>query len=282
VGLHNPEAHIFVPDGVPEEQALGRTTHLGVGCHPDDLEIMAYPGILECFGRAEKWFGGITVTNGGGCPRADIYAAYSDAQMIVTRRREQKKAAAIGEYGFVALLDYPSSAVKDPGNADVVAELKQLIAAAGPAVVYTHNLADKHTTHVAVALRTIRALRELPPDVRPAAVYGCEIWRDLDWLLDEDKTVLDVSAHENLGAALLGVHDSQIAGCKRYDLATPARRRAQATFHEGYEVDTTTGLVFAMDLTPLIQDPGLHISTYVAGYVDRLRAAVVNLIEELA
>ncbi len=279
--LHNPEAQIFVPDGIPQYQAIRRTTHLGVTCHPDDLEIAAYSGILECYGSTEKWFGGITVTNGAGSPRGDMYADYTDEQMIEVRRMEQKKAAVAGEYGFMALLDYPSSVARDPSNEDIVDELKKIIDAARPSVIYTHNLADKHATHIAVALKTIRALRELPADAHPNAIYGCEVWRDLDWMLDEDKTVLDVSAHENLAAALLGIYDSQIAGAKRYDLGTMGRRRAQATYHEGYEVDVATGLIFAMDLTPLIEDSSLDISACVTEYIDRFSRAVVGQIELL-
>ena len=280
--LHNSGAQVFIPDGTPEVDAISRTTHLGVGGHPDDLEILAYHGILECFGADQKWFSGIIVTNGAGSPRAGIYANYSDEQMIETRQLEQKKAAVVGEYGFVALLDYPSSAAKDPTNEYVVEDLKKLIQAAQPSVMYTHSFADKHPTHIGVALRTIRALRELPEDCRPAHLYGCEIWRDLDWLLDEDKVVLDVSLRENLGASLLGIFDTQIAGGKRYDLATMGRRRAQATYHESHETDTSTGLIFAVELTPLIADPSRDIADYVRHYIDRFSQAVADQIHELS
>ena len=67
------------------------------------------------------------------------------------------------------------------------------------------------------------------------------MWRDLDWLMDADKVVFDVSAHENLQAALLGVFDSQICGGKRYDLATMGRRRANATYFASHGVDVSTG-----------------------------------------
>ena len=280
--LHNPGAELFVPDGTPAEEAIRRTTHLGVGGHPDDLEILAYHGILECFGSKGEWFSGIIVTDGAGSPRAGIYADYSDERMTETRRSEQKKAAVVGEYGFAALLDYPSSAVKDPTNEHVVEDIKRLVEAAKPSVMYTHSFADKHTTHIGVALRTIRALRELPEDCRPHHLYGCEIWRDLDWLLDEDKVVLDVSIRENLGASLLGIFDTQIAGGKRYDLATMGRRRAQATYHQSHETDVATGLIFALDLTPLIEDPSLDAAGYVTQYIDRFGQAVAEQIEELS
>jgi hypothetical protein len=89
-----------------------------------------------------------------------------------------------------------------------------ILRAAKPRFVYTHNLADKHDTHVAVALRVIEALRRLEGAERPERVVGCEVWRGLDWLMDSDKVLMDLSAHENMQFALLGVFDSQIAGWK--------------------------------------------------------------------
>jgi LmbE family N-acetylglucosaminyl deacetylase len=277
-----PTAEIYVPDGTPVEEALKRTTHMAIGTHQDDLEIMAYHGILECFGRSDKWYAGVIVTNGSGSPRDDLYADYTDEDMQKVRRVEQKKAAYIGEYGSQALLDYTSSAVKDPSNRAVVDDIKALLTAAHPSVVYTHNLADKHDTHVAVALRTIAALRELPANVRPQAVYGCEVWRCLDWMNDEDKIALDVAAHENLAEALLGVFDSQICGGKRYDLATIGRRRANATYHASHGTDETTSLIFAMDLTPLVADASLDIEEYVTDFIFRFSDDVTSRIGEFA
>jgi len=279
--LKNPGAELFVPDGASVEEALRRTTLMGIGAHQDDLEIMAYPGILQAFGREDQWFAGVTVTDGSGSPRDGLYADYSDQDMQKIRQREQKKAAVVGEYSFQALLDYPSKVVKDPACEEVQAELKALIEAANPAVIYTHNLADKHDTHVAVALRTIQALRELPADKQPQALYGCEVWRDLDWMVDQDKVAFDVAAHENLAAALVSVFDSQVCGGNRYDLATLGRRRAHATYHSSHETQTTAALIFAMDLTPLIRDPGLEIGTYVDGYIQRFATEVADRLARL-
>ena len=266
----NTGAELFIPDGRPEADALAGTTHLGLAAHQDDLEIMAYHGIIECFGRRDRGFLGVTVTNGSGSPRDGLYAQYSDEEMQRVRRTEQKKAAVVGEYCAMALLDYASAEVKEPSNPGVIADLRALLEAARPAVVYTHNLADKHDTHVAVALRTLHVLRGLPAEIRPSRLYGCEVWRDLDWLADEDKIALRVDAHENLAAALLGVFDSQICGGKRYDLATIGRRRAHATYHASHGIDVSSGLTFAMDLTPLMNDPDRSVGGYVAGYIERL------------
>lgn len=274
-------AELFVPDGLPAVDALARTTHMAVGAHQDDLEIMAIDGILECFRQEDKWFTGVVVTNGSGSPRDDVYKDYTDEAMQVVRAREQKRASVVGEYAAQALLDYPSSAVKDGSNQDPVDDLVLLLEMARPAVVYTHNLADKHDTHVGVALKVIQAIRRLPEAERPQHLYGCEVWRDLDWMVDQDKVAFDCSAHENLQAALLGIFDSQICGGKRYDLATLGRRRANATYYASHDVDVATGMLFAMDLTSLIEDPARDVQAYVQGFMDRFAQEVVGRLARL-
>jgi LmbE family N-acetylglucosaminyl deacetylase len=277
-----PTAEIYVPDGKPTEEALARTTHLTIAAHQDDIEIMAYHGVAECFGRDDRWFTGAVVTNGAGSPRDDLYASYTDEQMQKVRRVEQKKAAFVGEYAAQALLDFTSSEVKDGANRSVVEDVKALLLVCKPEVVYTHNFADKHDTHVGVALKTIQALRELPAGDRPKKVLGCEVWRDLDWMADSDKVGLDVSAHPNIAAALVSVFDSQICGGKRYDLATAGRRMAHATYFASHGTDDTTALNFAMDLTPLVVDPSLDVTEYALSYIDRFRAEVVTRLDRLS
>jgi LmbE family N-acetylglucosaminyl deacetylase len=280
--LHMPKGEIYIPDGAAEAGALARTTHLAFGAHQDDLEIFSAHGILQGYGRAEVWYGGVVVTNGAGSPRDDLYADFSDERMQTVRREEQKKAAFLGEYSFQGLLDFTSAQVKDPAERAVIEDIKAILVAARPYVVYTHNLADKHDTHVAVALRTIQAIRELPEDWRPTTLWGGEVWRDLDWMTDEDKVALDVSAHENLQAALLGVFDSQICGGKRYDLATMGRRKAHATYFASHGVDTTTGLTFAMDMTPLIQDHSLAPADLVQKRIEAFAAEVKGRLGRLS
>ncbi len=270
----NPGAELFVPDAVADTQALARTTHLGIAAHQDDLEILAYEPIIACFGQTDKWFTGVVVTNGSGSPRDSIYADYSDEQMREVRKREQKKAAYVGEYAAQALLDYPSSGVKDSKSPHVVDDLKAILLATRPDVVYTHNLADKHDTHVGVALRTITAIRQLPADQRPKRLLGVEVWRDLDWLCDDDKVCLRTDSHENIAAALVGVFDSQICGGKRYDLATMGRRRAHATYFASHGVDECDGMTFAMDLTALLQDDALDPAAHALSYIDSFRQEV--------
>ncbi len=278
----NPQAAIFVPDGMAVDSAFRRITHLGIGAHQDDLEIMAFHGIQKCFNSGDLWFGAVVCTNGSGSPRAGEYAGYSDADMAALRRREQEKAAIIGNYGCLVQLNCASADVKADKDGCVKADLVSILQASRPGVVYTHNPVDKHETHLAVALRAISAIRDLPRGDRPKAVYGCEVWRNLDWLDDADKVPLDVSARENLAMALIGVYDSQVAGGKRYDLASLGRRRANATYFQSHETDQAEQLWFAMDLTPLVLDDSLDVLDFVIGHVDKFRASVAEKIRKFS
>lgn len=276
------DAEVFVPDQATMPEALSRVTHLAVGAHQDDLEIMAADGILKCFQQSDKWFAGVVVTNGGGSPRTGLYAHLNDDEMMAVRRIEQKKAAIIGDYGAQFLLNHPSSAVKDGANQAVVDDLVAVLKATRPEVIYTHNPADKHDTHVGVLLKLIAALRRLPKEERPKHLYGCEVWRDLDWLCDEDKVAFDVSAHENLQAALVGVFDSQVAGGKRYDLATLGRRRAHATYSASHAVDTAVAIIYAIDLSPLLTDDSLTLEALVEAHMKRFNEDVTGRIRKMS
>ena len=144
---------VYIPDGTDEKEALARTTHLAIAAHEDDIEFMAYAPIAECFGRQDKWFCGVVVTDGAGSPRSGIYADYTDEDMKKIRIEEQKKASNVGNYGAQILLGYSSKEVKDKNNETVVNDCVEILKATKPKYVYIHNLADKHETHVAIAVK---------------------------------------------------------------------------------------------------------------------------------
>jgi LmbE family N-acetylglucosaminyl deacetylase len=274
------EADVFLPAGGDAARALARTTHLCVIAHQDDIEINAYPAVTECLGRADRFFTGVVMTNGAGSARTGKFAHVTDAQMQVIRRDEQRAAAVLGNYNLQLQLAHPSSDVKQAGHADVTADLAAIFSGCRPEVVYLHQPADKHDTHVACFLRCIEALRALPRERRPARVLGVEGWRDLDWLADNEKVAMDASANPELAAKLVGVFESQIAGGKRYDLAAMGRRLANATFFNSHATDQTNAISLAMDLTPLVQDDTLSVREFALGHIDRLRADVAGRIEK--
>ena len=272
--FQNPSADVFIPDGKPAADALARVTHLGIGAHQDDLEFMAFHGILTCFGQEDKWFGGVTCTSGTGSSRTGRYAALNNTEMATIRRQEQNKAAVLGRFGTMIQLDYDSDAVKRPSSLDLKNDLKAILSATQPEVVYTHNPADKHDTHIGIVVAALQAMRELPREQRPKQVIGCEVWRDLDWLLDSEKVVMDVSGHDDLADELNGVFTSQIDGGKRYDLATLGRRAANATFFNSHATDHSTQVIFGMDLTPIVADESKDILDFVCAHIERFHADV--------
>jgi LmbE family N-acetylglucosaminyl deacetylase len=269
---------IFVPDAAAPGDALRRTTHLGVGAHADDLEIMAIHGILECYERPPSSFTGVVVTDGVGSPQGRN--ALDAEALRETRRHEQERAARLGKYGAVVFLDHPSSDVKDAQKPAVINDLRAVLRATRPEVVYTHALSDMHDTHVAVTLRLLAACRELAPDERPARILGCEVWRDLDWLTGIDKVALPVDSQPELQAALLRVFTSQLEG-KSYERGALGRRAANATFAESHRTDRHERLVWAMDLTPLLLD-GAEPRELVRAFARRLVDDAVARIDRVS
>lgn len=277
----HPDSEIFIPDGTEIYPGLARTTHLAISAHQDDLEIMAVDGILHCFEDPSSHFSGVVMTNGKSSPRSGLYADMSDSEMMQTRYLEQKKAAYVGNYASIILLGHSSSALKNMPEQGPVEDLKKILSLTKPSVVYTHNLADKHPTHIAVTIRVIASIRGLAPEDRPEKLYGCEVWRNLDWLPDSEKVVFDCTARTNLQEALLGVFDSQITGGKRYDLATMGRRLANATFFESHGTDQATHLAYGMDLTPLIAHDDFDIVGFIDDQINHFRQEVTRLLKSV-
>ena len=93
--------------------------------------------------------------------------------------------------------------------------------------------------------------------------------------------VFKLDERENIATSLVGVFDSQIAGGKRYDLATQARRRAHATYFQSHSVDAAQMINFGLDLTPLIHDDKLDPAEYIGGFVKRFADDVNDRVKKL-
>lgn len=272
--FHNSTADIFVPNGEAATAALSRTTHLGICAHQDDLEILAFHGISECFDSDKLSFTGITCTDGAGCALTGPYANLTRNEIRKVRCEEQRKAALIGSYGAMLQLDYASADACGAKRSALADDIAAVLRVVRPQILYTHNPADKHRTHLAVLLAVLEACRTLPASQRPERIYGCEGWRNLDWLPDKHKIRLDVSRNESLALSLLTVFDSQIAGGKRYDLAAEGRRRANATYDESHKIDQARAVTFAVDLTPLFMNDSLDPLDFTLALVDEFKEDV--------
>ncbi|MBH54797.1 MAG: PIG-L family deacetylase [Opitutaceae bacterium] len=282
LNLHNEKADILVIPKFELRKALQVTTHLAIGAHQDDLEFMASEGILTCFDAHDKWFTGITVTDGRGSPRIGPYSNYNDEQMRELRRQEQRNAAEIGQYAAQIQLDYKSSEVKGSNRKPAVDDLVQILKEMHPRTIYLHQPADKHDTHVAVMMASIEALRSSKDHHIPDRIIGCEGWRGLDWLADDDKVPLDSSKHPALFQKLTQQFDSQISGGKRYDLAVQGRLRANATFFDSYSPDQGELIAWGIDLKPLVLDPSLSMENFIFGHLNQLTQDVTERIRKFS
>jgi LmbE family N-acetylglucosaminyl deacetylase len=270
--LAAPDDEVVVANGDTQEQAFARTKMLGIGAHPDDLELLSWHAIGTA--RATRSYAGVVVADGADSPRAGRFAAMSRGEMIRVRRAEQKRAAALGDYGALVLLGYPSADIKRAGlHAPLVDDLAAVLDAARPDAVFTHNPCDVHETHVAVFMHVVAAARVLPANARPRALYGCEVWGALDWLEGPERVTFDVSAHATLGTELVAVFESQIAGGKRYDEAALGRRRANATFSNPREVDGHAATEIAMDVSALMHDTSIDVHDYAMALLERARSS---------
>ncbi len=229
------------------ENAKGKIVgYLAVSAHKDDVEIMAFDGIVQSM--TGLGFVAAVLTDGGACPRGSAYVDLSDEQMAKVRTFEQKNASEIGGYEKLFLFERKSAEVKncDKKLVEEVAEMLRQFPALE--ALYLHSPFDSHPTHVASLKVVLEALKTLPKEMLPKKVYGCEVWRDLDWLSKEDKVVFDVSGYDDLASNIMNCFESQNA-IKRYDIASLARRKANATYNESHQGDNASALIFGIDLT---------------------------------
>jgi len=268
-------ADIYIPDGKSEDEAVARITHLGVGAHADDLELLAGHAILECYQKADRSFAGVICSDG-----ADSSANRSAEEMREIRRQEQRQAAKAGEYGVMIQLDHPRRDIQDSKNPALEQELLSVMEACRPQAVYSHNPADQHDTHVAVLTALIRAMRWMNPAERPEKFYGCEVWKSLDWLSDKEKVSFSLNDADPLLPSLLREFKSQIDGGRRYDAAILGRMRANATFLDPHAVGQSKFVLFAMDLTPLIRSNTMDIADFVAAHIEQFKADVISRIRK--
>lgn len=270
---------LYCPDQSSVEQALSRTTHLAIAAHQDDVEIIGFHGIAQCYQQVDRWFSGIVLTDGACSPRSGDYAHLSNDEMAAVRKQEQRKAAEIGDYSVVIQCGKSSAELKGAINAEVVEQLGQWLEMAQPEVVYLHNLTDRHETHISVSMHALEALRTLPKNKLPNQVYGVEVWRDLDWLPERYRIQLDVSQHRKLYTELIRVFDSQISGGKRYDLAAEARQLVNATFGHSHAVDTSEYVTLAMDLMPLLENSDLNCSDFISSLLQDFAEEIMSKVK---
>ncbi len=265
----------------PGRKDLKGVTDMCIAAHQDDIEIMAYGPISDCYNNKSRRFCGVVMTDGAGSPREGEYKDYTNEQMKQVRVEEQNAAAKRGKYAAIIQLGYSSAEIKNAENKDTVDDIYNILMQVKPRRLFTHNLADKHETHVAVVLRVIEAVRRMPEEARPEEVISLEVWRNLDWLPDSKKVCVDTSKFPRLARELITVFRSQVVGGKSYDKAALGRRFANATFFESHSTDAASSQSFGLDLMPLIKS-GASPTEYIVSYIEEFKSEVENTIARLS
>jgi hypothetical protein len=168
-----------------------------------------------------------------------------------------------------------SSWIKDKNVIDDISKMIELLK---PETIYMHNPFDKHPTHVACCLCALKAINNLKSKDYLKDVFGCEVWRSLDWVIDQDKINLDTSLHQKELTPILSVFESQIEGGKRYDTALMGRFVANATFNDSHAVDryTNCSYIINMNDVALKQVP---VTEFVQTYLTNFANEVIKNIE---
>lgn len=266
----------------PKNRNEGKVKYLAISAHQDDIEIMAYHGIGKGYRSKKYSFAAVVTSDGAGSARTNEFKDFTDEMMKEVRYKEQKEASEIGRYNVLYLLKHPSSQIKDPNDEEIINQYVEIIKELKPEIIYTHNILDKHPTHLGVACKVILAIKRLPKEIRPKHVYGMEVWRDLDWVNDEDKIAFDVSYNKKLQRDILNVFKSQIIGGKRYDLATVGRRYANATYAQSHSVDAMKMISFGIKLDPLFKNEKLSIVEFAKGFIDRFKSQALNDLKKVS
>lgn len=266
---------------LPKNRKEQKVKWLCICAHQDDCEIMAIDGILKGYRSKNYSFACVVTADGGGSARTGKFANYTDEMMKEVRIKEQEAASEVGKYHALYLLNYSSKEIKQKDNDDIVNDYLEILKTYKPEVLYTHSILDKHPTHLGVVIKVIKALRKLPKEEQPKIVYGCEVWRDLDWINDDRKICFNVSSNLRLQKNILDVFESQIAGGKAYTKATIGRRYNNATYAQSHSVDSAKLVSYAIDMSELIKNESLSIKEYALSFVNDLYQEIDDALDKI-
>ena len=262
---------------IPRTANVAPVKFMAIAAHQDDVEIMALDGIFK--GQAEvASFSAVVLADGAGCPKNEKYALLSADEVMALRINEQKKASEIGRYHSLYLLKKSSAQIKAE-EINIVERLKEILLE-NPRLeaLYIHNLCDKHPTHIGAGKLALAAVLSLPLEHRPIKLFGCEVWRSLDWLDDRDKVIFNLDKNKQLADELLAVYESQNSA-KRYDAGAKGRRLSNATFGESHAENDASELWIGMDLTPLIVDNAPTVNEFLKLKLLKFEKSVLECFE---
>ena len=149
----------LIPDQISAPEAQARTSTSALARTKTTWNLWPFMVLLPAMVKMARGSVGSPAQMAAVALAPGAFAGKTDAEMQTIRANEQRRAAEIGQYSYVGQLGFTSAAIKDPATrGKLVDQLEQHLIYTQPEVLYTHNPADKHATHVAVFHAVVEAL----------------------------------------------------------------------------------------------------------------------------
>lgn len=191
---------------VPTSAKTGAIVSLCIVDEVTDVERVGAGGIIETLYNPNKSFVGAVIRTPHDISNCGLYNLYNEEDMVDIRLAEQKKAANIGSYNSLYVLNYTDLSNKGA----IIDDLIALIKAYRPEKIYTYSPYEKDREKVQTVLMLIEALSRIDEEYRPQLVVGAAISRELSFLPTEQVLNLGIDSKIDLAYSLLDIYDSVI------------------------------------------------------------------------
>lgn len=205
---------------VPTSAKDGAIVSICLVANITDIEVLGAGGVIDSLYNPNKSFVGVVAYNPKGVPNAGLYSLYNPQDMIRIRQGEQQKAANIGSYNSVYLLNHEEG--EEDIEENIISDFVGLIKAYKPEVIYTYSPFELDPTKIAIMKCVIIALSRIVDDYSPKAVYGVYTEGSLTFVPLDKLVDLGVESKIGFAYSLLDVYDSASEAGEILDPATDA------------------------------------------------------------
>lgn len=205
---------------VPTSAKDGSIVSMCLAANITDVEILGSGGIIDSLYNPNKSFVGVVAYAPTEIPNAGLYSLYNPQDMIRIRQEEQQKAANIGSYNSVFLLNHNNE--EEEVVESIINDFVGLIKAYKPEIIYTFSPFDLDPAKIEIMKCVIIALSRIVDDYRPKAVYGVYTEGSLSFVPLTQLVDLGIETKIGFAYSLLNVYDSASEALEALDPATDA------------------------------------------------------------
>lgn len=189
---------------VPTTKKEGRFVTMGFGVEIGDLERISSSYINDNFCDGNRCFVGVISRAPHNILGKNLYAGYSDQDMISIRMQEAVKAANIGSYASLYLLNYAS--LKEEKNF-LLSDYKNLLNNYRPDVIFTFSPFDDDIDHIVSLTVLIEAIKQIK-NYSPKHIFAVNTFGDFGAFNPEGLIHLNLSKQRDLINSLISVYVS--------------------------------------------------------------------------